>query len=136
MSSPKFERLRAQHLEADAFVMARARELVEIGVLDDAIAEPVLHAPGEHGFQRGNARFGEIDLAQRFGPSCERGEARVESVETDLACSACVRCGVRRVFALDTRRALAPGALTRESGDFESARGSARASRARDHGDS
>ena len=66
-------------------MVARTRQLVEIFVFDDAITEAMLHAPRKHGFQRGNARFCEIHLAQRFGPLRERGETRVQSVQARLA---------------------------------------------------
>ena len=89
----------AAHVEAHAFVMLRAGELVEILIFDHAIAEFFLHAPGEHGFQIGEPRFEQIHLAQIVRTLGEHRQTRVHAVDAHLVGVALARRGLRRIHA-------------------------------------
>src|SRR5690606_12711375 len=78
------QRKRAQHVEAHALVMTRRGEPFEVRILDHAIPQAMLHAPGQHVLQQRDARLGQIHLAQGLWPMRECGAAGVHPVQPHL----------------------------------------------------
>ncbi len=83
--------------ETDAFVMLRIGQSIEVVGFYDAIAETMLHAPSQHRFEIGDARLGQINLAQILRSPRERSEARVASVNTHFIVVAPLRPLERRI---------------------------------------
>ncbi len=57
----------------------------QVGVLDDGVAKPLLHAVGQHGLELRNARLDQPDLAERLRAFGEDRQAGVQAVKALLA---------------------------------------------------
>ena len=98
IAQPARQRLRflAQDVGHHALVMRAACQLVQVARLDHAIADAIGHAPLQQGLQLRDARFGEVQLADRLRPPGEHRLHRVEAVQAQLGITAFVlRIGMR-----------------------------------------
>ncbi|KAG1319437.1 hypothetical protein G6F63_014739 [Rhizopus arrhizus] len=68
--------------------MGGTGELVQIAVLDHAIAHAVGHAPLQQRLQARDARLQQVQLAQRLRPRVERGQHGVQAVQAQLVAAA------------------------------------------------
>ena len=94
-------RLGAQHVGDHAFVVRAGGKLLQVGLVDHAIADAVGDAPFQQRLQRRDARLAQVQLADRLRTPGEHRVQGIEAVQAQLGVAALAR---RRNLGVRSRR--------------------------------